>query len=125
MLKTQRERCLTSETVQSTSLPLEGVDYIHSGDSLPLGMLGVCDGITDDVLQEHLEDTTGLLVDEAGDTLDTSTASQSADSGLGDTLDIIAQHLTMPLCAPLAESLSSLTASSHVDMLSMQRPTDN
>ncbi|MCP4453099.1 MAG: hypothetical protein GY809_16685, partial [Planctomycetes bacterium] len=42
-------------------------------DSLPLGMLGVGDSITDDVLKEDLEDTTGLFVDEARDTLDTTT----------------------------------------------------
>ena len=114
MLKTQRERCLTSETVQSTSLPLEGVDYIHSGDSLPLGMLGVCDGITDDVLQEHLEDTTGLLVDEAGDPLDSSPPRQTADGGLGDALDVVSQHLTVTLGASLSESLASLATSGHV-----------
>ena len=44
-------------------------------------MLGVGDGITDDVLKEDLEDTTGLLVDQARDTLDTSPASQTADGG--------------------------------------------
>ena len=54
------ERCLTTESVQGASLSLEGVDYIHSGDSLPLGMLGIGDSITDNVLQENLEDTTSL-----------------------------------------------------------------
>ena len=46
----------------------------------PLGMLGVSDGVTDNVLQENLEDTTGLLVDEAGNTLDTTTTSKTTDS---------------------------------------------
>jgi len=41
---------LTAESVQSTSLPLQSVDHIHGGDGLPLGMLGVGDGIPDDVL---------------------------------------------------------------------------
>ncbi|KFK24315.1 hypothetical protein AALP_AAs45058U000100, partial [Arabis alpina] len=45
------------------------------------------DGVTDDVLKEHLEHTTGLLVDETGDTLDSTTASQTTDGGLGDSLD--------------------------------------
>ena len=65
---------LTSESVQGTSLTLQSVDNIHSGDCLPLGMLGVGDGVTDDVLKEYLEDTTGLLVDESRDTLDSSPA---------------------------------------------------
>jgi hypothetical protein len=42
---------------------------------------------------EGLENTTGLLVDEAGNTLDTTTASETADSGLGDTLDVVTKDL--------------------------------
>ena len=108
--------CLTSESVQGASLPLEGIDHIHGGDSLPLGVLGVGDGITDDILEENLENTTGLLVDEAGDALDTTTTSQTADGGLGDTLDVITKNLPVALGAPLSESLSSFAASSHVDL---------
>ncbi|KAJ1375195.1 hypothetical protein SESBI_51282 [Sesbania bispinosa] len=40
------------------------------------------DGVTDHVLEEHLEDATGLFVDETGDTLDSATASQTTDGGL-------------------------------------------
>jgi len=32
---------LTSESVEGAALPLEGVDNLHGGDSLPLGVLGV------------------------------------------------------------------------------------
>ena len=35
--------------------------------------------------EEDLEDTTGLFVDETGDTLDTATTGKTTDSGLGDT----------------------------------------
>ena len=66
---------LTSESVQGASLPLESIDDIHGGDGLPLGVFGVGDGIPDDVLKENLEDSTGLLIDESGDTLDSTTAS--------------------------------------------------
>ena len=106
---------LTAESVQGASLALEGVDHIHGSHGLPLGVLGVGDGITDDVLEENLENTTGLLVDEAGDALDTATASQTADGGLGDTLDVIPEDFPMALSASFAESLSSFAASSHVD----------
>ena len=109
----RKMRCLTTESVQGTSLSFESIDYIHSGDSLPLGVLGICDGITDNVLQENLEDTTSLLVDESRDTLDSSTSRQTPDCGLGDALDVIPQHLTVTLCASLAQSLSSFAASSH------------
>ena len=69
------ESSLTSESVEGTALSLEGIDDIHGGDGLPLGVFGVGDGITDDVFQENLEDTSGFFVDQAGDTLDTTTAS--------------------------------------------------
>ena len=72
-------------------------------------MLGVGDGITDHVLQEHLEDTAGLLVDQTGDALHAATASQTADSGLGDSLDVITENLAMTLGASFSESFSSLT----------------
>ena len=106
---------LTSESVEGTSLPLEGIDDIHGGDSLPLGVFGVGDGITDDVLKEDLEDTTGLLVDQARDTLDTTTPRQTANSGLGDSLDVITQDFAMTLSASLSKSFSSFTTSSHVE----------
>ena len=51
-------RSLTSESVEGTSLPLEGIDHIHGGDSLPLGMLSVGDSITNDILQEDLKTKT-------------------------------------------------------------------
>jgi len=56
-------------------------------------VLAIGDGVTDDILQEDLQDTTGLLVDQAGNTLDTTTTSQTADGGLGDTLDVVTQDL--------------------------------
>ena len=37
------------------------------------------------VLEEDLEDTTSLLVDECRDTLDTASAGKTTDSGLGNT----------------------------------------
>lgn len=56
---------LTAESVQGPALSLQSVDNIHGGDCLPLGVLGVSDGITDDVLKEHFQHTTGLFVDQA------------------------------------------------------------
>jgi hypothetical protein len=48
-------------------------------------------------LQEDLEHATSLLVDKARDTLDTTTASEAADSRLGDTLDVVTQDLAVTL----------------------------
>ena len=113
----QRWCCLTAEAVEGAALPLEGIDNIHGGDSLPLGVFSVGDGIPDDILKEDLEDTTGLLIDETRDTLDSTTTSQTTDGGLGDTLDVVTQDLAMTLGASLAESLASFASSSHVDQL--------
>ena len=57
---------LTTETVQSAALSLQGIDDIEGGDSLSLGVLGVGDCVTDDTLKEGLQDTTGFLVDHCG-----------------------------------------------------------
>ena len=105
---------LTSESVESTSLSLKSVDDVHSGNGLSASVFGVGDGVSDDVLEEHLEDTTGLLVDETKDALHATTASETADSRLGDTLDVITQDLSVALGTALSETLSSLSTSRHV-----------
>ncbi len=105
---------LTSESVQGASLSLQGVHDIHSGDGLPLGVLGVGDGVTDNILEEHLEDSTGLLVDEPRDTLHTSSAGQTPDGRLRDTLDVVAKHLPMAFSATLSQSFSSFATARHV-----------
>ena len=104
---------LSTETVKGLSLTLQGVDDIHGGDSLTAGVLSVGNRVTDDVLKEDLEDTTGLFVDETGDTLDTTTTSETADSGLGDTLDVIAKDLAVTLGASLSETFASFSSSGH------------
>jgi hypothetical protein len=96
--------------VADKELTLESVDDIERSDGLALGVLSVCDGITDDTLEEGLENTAGLLVDHGWDTLDTTTASETADSGLGDTLDVVAENLAVTLGAALAETLATFAA---------------
>jgi hypothetical protein len=102
-----------SEAVESAPLPLESVDNVHGGDSLPLGVLGVGDSVPDDVLQEHLQHAPGLLVDKPRDPLDASTSSQAPDGGLGDALDVVPQHLPVPLGSAFPESLAAFASSSH------------
>lgn len=101
---------LTTETVEGTALALESVDDVERGDGLALGVLGVGDGVTDDTLEEGLEDTAGLLVDHGRDTLDTTTTRETTDGGLGDALDVVLQNLAVTLGAALAEALSALAA---------------
>jgi hypothetical protein len=107
--------CLTTETVEGAALPLESVDNVERGDGLALGVLSVGDGVTDNTLEEGLEDTTGLLVDHGRDTLDTTTACETTDSGLCDTLNVVTKNLAVTFGTTLAEALAALAASSHVE----------
>ena len=102
--------CLTAEAVKSAALTLEGVDDVERSDGLALGVLGVGDSVADDTLEEGLENTAGLLVDHGGDTLDTTTTRETTDSGLGDTLDVVAQDLAVTLGSALAEALATFSA---------------
>ena len=111
------QHALTTETVEGTALALEGVDDVKRRDGLALGVLGVGDGVTDDTLEEGLEDTTGLLVDHGRDTLDTTTTCETADGGLCDTLDVVTKNLAVTLGTTLAEALAALAACVNVSML--------
>ena len=42
---------LGTETVEGSALSLEGVDDVEGSDGLPLGVFGVGDRVTDDVLE--------------------------------------------------------------------------
>jgi hypothetical protein len=76
-------------------------------------VLGVGDGVADDVLEEDLEHAAGLLVDEAGDTLDATPPGEPPDRRLGDALDVVAEHLAVALGAALAQPLAALAAPRH------------
>ena len=65
----RRLRSLTTETIQSAALALQSVDDIERSDGLALGVLSVGDSITDDTLEEGLQNTTGFFVDHCEDAL--------------------------------------------------------
>ena len=104
---------LSAEAVQGAALSLEGVHDIKSSDSLAASVLSVGHGITDDVLQEHLQNTSGLLVDETGDALHTTSACKSANSRLSNALDVVSQDLAMSLGTALAQSLATFSSARH------------
>ena len=80
---------LSTETIEGTSLPFESIDYVHGGHSFPLGMLGVSDCISDNVLQENFQDTSSFFVDEPRDTFHSTTTSKTTNGRLGDSLNVI------------------------------------
>ena len=62
--------CLAAEAVEGLALALECVDHVHGGDGLAASVLGVGHGVTDHVLQEHLEHAAGLGMGECGAAMD-------------------------------------------------------
>ena len=106
-------------------------------------MLGVGDGVPDHVLQEHLQDkkissdlllthhlqnTPGLLVDQARDSLDATPSCKSSDGRLRDALehggvriitaqdtnlDVVPQDFPVSLGSSLAKTLASFSTSGH------------
>ena len=61
----------------------------------------------------NLENTTGLFVNKARDTLDTSSAGQSPDGWLSDTLNVITKNLPVTLCTSLAKTFAALASARH------------
>jgi len=104
---------LTAESVQSTALTLQGVDDVHGCDGLPLGVLGIGDGISDDVLEKYLQHTASLLVDQTRNTLHATSACQTTDGRLRDSLDVVAENLPVTLGASFSQSLATFTSSRH------------
>lgn len=94
-------------------MPLQGINHVHGGDRLPPGVLGVGHSVANHILQEDLEDAPSLLVDEAADTLHTTSASQTANRGLGDALDVVPENLPVTLGTSFAQALASLSTARH------------
>ena len=104
---------LASESVESSALSFQSVDNIESSNSLPLSVLGVGNGISDNVLQENFEDASGLFVDQSGDSLDTTSSRQSSNGWLGDTLDVISKDFSVPFGASFSKTFTAFTSSRH------------
>jgi hypothetical protein len=105
---------LTAESVQRASLAFQRVDDVHRRDGLSLGVLGVGDSVSDDVLEEDLEDAARLLVDQSRDTLHSASTSQTTNGRLRDALDVIAKNLAMTLRSSFAQSLTALSTTRHL-----------
>ena len=111
---------LGTEAVKGLALTLEGIDDVEGGDGLAAGMLGVDDGVLDNVLEEGLEDLAGLVVHHAVDALDATTTGQTADSGLRDALDVVTEDLAMTL----GVTLTTLSASTHDWLLNLKNRSE-
>ena len=77
---------LAAKAVERAALALERVDDVHRRDGLATRVLGVRHGVTNHVLEEHLEHAARLLVNEVRDALHAATTSETTNSWLCDTL---------------------------------------
>ena len=105
--------CSTTEAVQSATLPLESIYHVHSSHSLAASMLGIGHSVANNVLKEDLEHSTSLLIDQTGDTLHTTTTSQTSDSRLSDALDVVTKHFPVALGTALSKTLAAFATSRH------------
>ena len=112
---------LAAKSVQSTSLAFESVHYIHGRYGLSLGVLCVGHSITDDILKKDFENTTGLFVNQARDTLHTATASKTTDGWLGYALDVVPQYLAVAFRTSFPETFTSFTPSRHYSVASLDK----
>ena len=71
-------------------------------------MLRVRDRVADHALKEKFEHTTGLVVNQTRNTLDSATTCKTSDRRLGDTLDVVAQNFAMAFSAALSKSFATL-----------------
>ncbi|MFS7905925.1 hypothetical protein Hanom_Chr01g00053431 [Helianthus anomalus] len=99
---------LTTKTIQSTTLSFQSIYNIHRRNSLPASMLSVSHSISNNILKKNLENSTSFFIDQPANTLHTSSASQSSNRRLRDSLNVIAKNLPVSFCSSLTQSLSSL-----------------
>jgi hypothetical protein len=107
---------LTAEAVQSTTLTFQRVDDVHGCDGLSFRVLRVGDGISDDVLEEDLEHSACLFVDQTRDTLHATTTSKTTNGRLCDALDVITQNLSVTFRSTLSQTLATLSATRHDEL---------
>ena len=102
---------LSSESVEGSSLSLEGVDDVECGDSLPLGVFGVGHRVADHILQKDLENSSGLFVDQTGNAFNPSATGKTTDRRFRDSLDVIPEDLSVALGTSLSQSFSAFASS--------------
>jgi hypothetical protein len=103
-------RTAPPESIQGHAALLERVHDVEGAHQFAVSVLGLNHGVGADALQQILEDSADLLVDQTGDALYSSSARKSADRGLCDANDVVSQDRPVAFRAALAHSLGSLSA---------------
>ncbi|KAL3829157.1 hypothetical protein ACJIZ3_017959 [Penstemon smallii] len=91
----------TPKPIECPALPLQSIHHIHSSNSLPPGVLGICNRITNHILQKYLQNSTCLFVNQAGNALYAAPPSKPTDGGFRDSLDVVTEDFPVALCSAL------------------------
>ena len=106
---------LTTETVEGSALSLKGINNVKSSNSLSLGVLSVSCGVSDDVFEEALQNSSGIVVDVSGNTFNTTSSGKSSNSWLGDTFNAWLVCLSgVSFGADLTDTLTTFSLSDHL-----------
>ena len=76
-------------------------------------------------LKEDLQNTTCFFIDEAGNTIHSSTTSKTTDGRFGDTLDVVSKNLAMAFGTTFAEAFPTFTACVRVSIESVEDRDNN
>jgi hypothetical protein len=76
-------------------------------------MLRVSDRVSDNIFKEHFQYTAGFFIYQTGDTLHSTTASETPNGRFGDTLDIVTKDLAMTLGPSFSETFTSFSSARH------------
>ena len=98
---------------------LMGVERVVLIIGFALGVLSVSDSVPDNRSEEGLEDFSDLLVDCEGDSLDSTSTSQTSDRGLCDSLDqrssvLLHVSLLSDLAGSFSDTFSTFSCTSHL-----------
>merc|ERR1719147_428620 len=73
-------------------------------------MFCICHCVSHHILQKHSQHGSNLFINKTRYSLDSSPPSEPSDSWLGDALDIVSQHLSMPLSSSFSQSFSPFSS---------------
>ena len=105
---------LASESVEGSALSFEGIDDVQSSHGFSSGVFSVGHRVSDDVFKKAFKYGSGVVVDERGDSLDSSSSRQSSDGGFGDTLNgLLVGFAGVSLGADFAHAFSSFALTGH------------
>ena len=109
-----------TKAIQCLPFSSQCIHNIHCSNSLAVGVFSICHRISNNVLQEHLQNTLHLIVHDPRDSLDPTPPSKAADGRLGNALNVVPQDTSMAFCPSFAKTFATFSPAWHVYFWSPQ-----